>query len=105
MERIYYTVSETAALLGESAVTVRFWCNSFGKLLDPKRNAKGNRLFVQKDIDVLKKIKYLTRDCGLSLEATRRRLDTEGKSGNKNLALRDALLAIREELLSIRADL
>ena len=46
MDKLYYTIGEVSELLGETTSLVRFWSNSFPKYIKPKRNAKGNRLFI-----------------------------------------------------------
>lgn len=104
-DKLYYTISQTASILKETPVTVRFWSNTFPKYLKPRRNAKGNRFFTPKDIDTLRKIKYLTRECGLSLEAVQKKLDKTAKGEDKMLAVRDSLLKIRAELERIRESL
>ena len=105
MDKLYWSISETAAVLGETTVTVRFWTNTFSKFLNPKRNAKGNRLNTPSDIEVLKKIKYLVRDSGLSLEAASRRLSKKDDGSDKSLIIRDSLLQIREQLEQIKQSL
>lgn len=105
MDKLYWSISETAAVLGETTVTVRFWTNTFSKFLNPKRNAKGNRLYTPSDIEVLKKIKYLVRDSGLSLEAASRRLSKKDDGSDKSLIIRDSLLQIREQLEQIKQSL
>ena len=57
MEKIYYSIGETAEILGESTSLVRFWTNSFEKFLNPRRNAKGNRIYTADEIDTLKEIR------------------------------------------------
>lgn len=105
MDKLYWSISETAAVLDETTVTVRFWTNTFSKFLNPKRNAKGNRLYTPSDIEVLKKIKYLVRDSGLSLEAASRRLSKKDDGSDKSLIIRDSLLQIREQLEQIKQSL
>lgn len=105
MKKLYYSISETAEMLGESVSTVRFWSNNFDRFLSPRRNAKGNRMFVEKELEVLKKIKYLTRDCGLSLEATSRKLAAKGSESDNLLKIKESLLKIRERLVQIRETL
>ena len=68
MEKLYYTISETAEALGTSVSLVRFWSNSFPKYINPARNAKGNRLYTAKDLDTLRQIQYLVKVKGLTLE-------------------------------------
>lgn len=105
MEKLFYSISETAEMLEETVVTIRFWSNSFTKFLAPRRNAKGNRQYTAEDIDTLKLIKYLTRDCGLSLEATARKLSAGGGERDKLLKIKDSLLQIKTQLEQIRAEL
>ena len=45
MEKLYYSIGEVASELGESVTLVRYWTNYFPQLLDPKRNARGNRYY------------------------------------------------------------
>ena len=57
MEKLIYSIGEVADLLGESTSAVRFWCNSFPKEFNLKRNAKGDRQFRKADIEKLRQIK------------------------------------------------
>lgn len=105
MNKLYYTISEVAQLLDENVSTVRFWSNSFEKYLKPHRNAKGNRMFVDRDIEVLRRIKFLTRDQGMSLDAASRALSQRDDDVDKVLKIRESLLKIRERLVQIRQTL
>lgn len=105
MKKLYYSISEVAEMLEESVSTIRFWSNNFDKHLNPKRNGKGNRLYVEKDLDTLKRIKLLTREEGLSLEAVSRRLADNSSGDDKLLKIRESLLQIRARLVQIRETL
>lgn len=105
MEKMFYSISETAEILGETTVTVRFWSNTFGRYLAPHRNAKGNRQFTPKDIETLKQIHYLCRECGLSLEAVSRKLSAKDNDSDKMLIIRESLLKIKSRLEHIRETL
>ena len=67
MEKLFYSISETAELLGESVSAIRFWSNQFPKFVKPQRNAKGNRQYTAADIKALKQIKLLVKDGGMTL--------------------------------------
>ena len=56
MERLFYTIGEVADMLEVNVSLVRYWSDNFSRFLKPHRNAKGNRLYTQEDIDVLKQI-------------------------------------------------
>ena len=66
MEKLYYTIGEVSEILGESASLVRFWTNSFPKVLKPKRNAKGNRLYTKDDLAALQQIHLLVKEQGMT---------------------------------------
>lgn len=101
MDKLYYGISEVAEMVGETPVTVRFWSNNFSKYLSPKRNSKGNRFYTADQVEIVKKIKYLTRDCGLTLDAVARKLSQKDKGEDKTLIIRDSLLDIRAQLEQI----
>lgn len=105
MKKLYYSISEVAELLDENVSTIRFWSNNFEKRLNPKRNGKGNRMYVEKDLDTLRRIKVLTREEGLSLEAVSRRLSDNSSGDDKLMKIRESLLQIRARLVQIRETL
>ena len=105
MEKLYYTISETAEILGESTSLVRFWSNSFPKYIKPNRNAKGNRLFTAEDIDTLKQIHYLVKTKGLTLEGAAKQLAAGRSSVDKRVRALDSLKEIRAQLVEVRKSL
>lgn len=105
MEKIYYTIGETAEILGESTSLVRFWTNSFEKFLNPRRNAKGNRIFTADEIDTLKQIHLLVKEQGMTLEGAARRLAEDRRSVDSRVKALDTLKEIRAQLAEIRSSL
>lgn len=102
MEKLYYSISEVAEMLGENASLVRFWSNSFTKYLKPYRNAKGNRMYKQEDINVLKQIHYLVKEKGLTLEGASMALAGDRSKVDKKVRALDSLKEIRAQLLKVR---
>ena len=94
-----------AGILGENASLVRFWTNSFEKFLKPRRNAKGNRLYTQEDIDTLKQIHLLVKEQGMTLEGAARRLTEDRRSVDSRVKVLDTLKDIRAQLEEIRRSL
>ncbi|MEO0292640.1 MAG: MerR family transcriptional regulator [candidate division WOR-3 bacterium] len=82
MKKLFYTIKEVSNLLGESESTLRFWEGEF-KELKPRRGSGGKRLYSEKDIELLKKIKYLLREKKLSLDGAKKHLS--GKVGELDL--------------------
>ena len=105
MEKLYYTISEAAGLLGENVSLVRFWSNSFPKYIKPKRNAKGNRLYTAEDIETLKQIHFLVKDQGLTLEGAARKMAAERKSVEGRVKVLDSLKDIRRQLVAVKKSL
>lgn len=105
MEKLFYSISETAELLGISVSKVRFWANSFPKQIKPQRNAKGNRQFTKEDIEMLKNIQFLVTERGLTLDGVARELGPGQKSAAKTVKALESLKAIRAQLMEIKASL
>ena len=105
MQKYFYTIGEVAAILNESTSLVRFWANEFPRFIKPQRNAKGNRLFTQQDVDTLRTIHHLVKVEGLTLEGASKRLKDETKGEASRMKVLDTLKQIRQQLTEIRAEL
>ena len=105
MEKIYWTIGEVSEILGESSSLVRFWTNSFSKLLKPDRNAKGNRLYKRDEVELLKQIHYLVKIKGMTLEGAGKTLAAERRSVEARVKAMDALKEIRAQLKEVRDSL
>lgn len=73
--KLYYSIGEVAAMLGEAPSVLRFWEGEFD-CLRPVKNRRGVRNYTQHDIDLLRRIQYLTRQCGYTLEGAREQMRT-----------------------------
>lgn len=73
MEKLYYSIGEVSEMLGEPQSVLRFWETEFD-CIRPVKNRRGSRSYTAHDIDLLRRIHYLTRDCGYTLEGAREQL-------------------------------
>lgn len=105
MEKLFYSISETAEILGESTSAIRFWSNHFARFVKPQRNAKGNRLYTAEDIEVLKQIKLLVKDGGLTLDGAAKKLANERGYVEKKARALESLKSIKKELEAVRKSL
>lgn len=105
MEKLFYTIGETAEILGESTSLVRYWSNEFPKYVSPRRNAKGNRLFTAEDIEALKRIHYLVKVKGMTLEGASAQLAGEHSKVDKKVRALESLREIRGMLEDIRKEI
>ena len=105
MEKLYYSIGEVAALIGENVSLVRFWTDSFPEFLHPERNAKGNRMYRAGDVETIRKIHFLVKDCGLTLEGAAKKLKNETGKVDGVFRAVEALKGIRAQLEEIRGTL
>jgi len=76
-EKRYYSIGEIAKAFGVNASLIRFWDQEF-EMIQPKKNAKGNRMFTPEDLKNLELIYHLVKERGFTLEGARIHLK-EGK--------------------------
>lgn len=105
MEKLYYSIGEVAGALGENVSLVRFWSDSFPKLLKPVRNAKGNRMYTSDDLETFRQIHFLVKNCGLTLEGTYRKMLTEKDKVAQASRMLALLRQVRSELEDVRKNL
>lgn len=105
MAKLFYTISEVAETLGETVSLVRFWSNSFPRYVKPQRNAKGNRLYTESDIEALKQIHYLVKTKGMTLEGAASQMGSDHSSTDRSVKALESLREIRRQLLEIKKGL
>lgn len=105
MNKLYYTIGEVARLLGESTSLVRFWTNYYSKYLKPQRNAKGNRLYKEDELEFLKTVHFLVKEQGMTLEGAEKKIAESRKSVESKVKAIEALKAIRTQLKDVRNSL
>ena len=107
-EKLFYTMGEVAEMFDVNQSLLRYWESQF-KILRPKRNKKGNRLFTQEDIRNLKLIYHLVKERGMTLEGAKKALrgaQADGGSDmNRDAELMERLQRIRSLLEEVREDL
>lgn len=106
---MYYGIGEVSQMLGVNASLLRFWETEFPTLLKPHKNKKGNRSYTPEDIELLKRIYHLTRDCGMTLDGVRQQLRNEQSNQRSGVAseqqLIDTLQQMRDFLEELKSSL
>lgn len=72
-KKLYYSIGEVAAMLDVAPSVLRFWETEFD-CIRPTKNRRGSRSYTEHDIELLRRIHYLTRDCGYTLEGAREQM-------------------------------
>ena len=109
-DKLYYRIGEVEELTGVPAYVLRYWESEF-KLLRPKKNPAGQRVYRHRDLELVKRIKTLLYDERLTLEGAKKRLLAETRRspqlelGIREVAYADALRRIRDRLTTLRARL
>ena len=104
MEKKYYSIREVAEKIGEPQSTLRFWEKEI-PLLNPGKSAGGTRRYVQKDIELLRQIKFLIDEQHLTLEGVKERLLNHTEEDERRIKVIQKLQNVRKELLAIRLEL
>jgi DNA-binding transcriptional MerR regulator len=103
-EKRYYSIGEVAKAFDVNASLIRFWEKEFD-VLQPKKNAKGNRKFTPEDINNLKFIYHLVKERGFTLEGAKTHLKEEKQKSLHNFEIINKLEAIKVQLLKIKEQL
>ena len=89
---MYKTISEVVKIIGLKSKkgqsipthTIRFWETQF-KQVKPKLLNSNRRYYDQKTIDILKKIKFLLKDQGMTINGVKKILDNSNNNDTLNL--------------------
>ncbi|MEO2050873.1 MerR family transcriptional regulator [Flagellimonas beolgyonensis] len=103
-EKRYYGIGEVAKAFGVNTSLIRFWEKEFD-VLQPKKNAKGNRKFTPEDIKNLQLIYHLVKERGFTLDGAKTHLKEEKQKALSNFEVIEKLQKVRAELLKIKEQL
>lgn len=72
-DKLYFRVKEVSQLVGVPPYVLRFWETEFSQIR-PKRTASGQRLYRQRDVERLLRIRHLLHEKKFTIEGARRHL-------------------------------
>ena len=101
--KLYYSIGEVAAMLDVAPSVLRFWESEFD-CIKPVKNKRGTRSYTARDIELLRRIHYLTRECGYTLEGAREQMRTRPIDDPK-MELVNNLTAVRQFLVELKEQL
>ncbi|HSR59181.1 MAG TPA: MerR family transcriptional regulator [Robiginitalea sp.] len=103
-EKRYYGIGEVARAFDVNTSLIRFWEKEFD-VLQPKKNAKGNRKFTPQDIKNLELIYHLVKERGFTLDGAKTHLkENRHKTLTKYEIIRK-LERVKAELIKIKDQL
>lgn len=103
-EKRYYGIGEVARAFDVNTSLIRFWEKEFD-VIQPKKNAKGNRKFTPGDIKNLQLIYHLVKERGFTLEGAKIHLREERQKTLSNFEIIQKLERIKAELVKIKDQL
>ena len=105
IKKQYYTIGEVAELLSENASLIRYWHSQFEEI-QPKKNRKGERIFTEKDIELLKNIHFLLKVKKMTIKGAKDIISGANlKSMEKERQMLEMLIKMRDFLLDLRNSL
>ena len=92
IQKLYYSIGEVSDILDVKKYVLRYWEKEFFSL-SPAKNSAGNRVYKEKDINLLKLIKYLLYDKKYTIEGanelvrrlSRKDIDEFAKTGKLSI--------------------
>ncbi|HYW34518.1 MAG TPA: MerR family transcriptional regulator [Balneolaceae bacterium] len=76
MKKLYYSIGEVSEITGIEPHVLRYWESVFDDL-SPKKNKAGNRVFKEKDIKTVVRLKKLIKDKKYSTKGAKQVLENE----------------------------
>ncbi|MEJ5263174.1 MAG: MerR family transcriptional regulator [Ignavibacterium sp.] len=74
IKKLYYSISEVSKLTGIEQYILRYWETEFEQL-KPQKNRAGNRIYTNKDIQLILYIKNLLRERKYTIEGAKKILE------------------------------
>lgn len=103
LTKVYYTITEVAAMFGVNASLLRFWEKEFISFIgNVKKNKKGDRYYNVQDIENLKILFHLIKERKMTLEGAREFLKDNKKKVKDDVSLIDHLLEIKTFLQDLK---
>ena len=93
-----YSISDLERLLSVKGYVIRYWEKEI-PLIQPIRDTLGRRVYSDRDLELLVRLKYLLYERRFTIEGARAQLYHELTGGNQDL--RAGISALRSELLSL----
>src|ERR671919_1551111 len=79
-KRLYYKIGEACKALGIQPYVLRYWETEFPALA-PSKSRSGQRVYSEKEIEIIRRIKELLYDEGYTIAGAKKKLETELASG------------------------
>jgi DNA-binding transcriptional MerR regulator len=103
-DRLYFRIGDVAELCRLPAYVLRFWETEFPQL-KPAKSGSGQRMYRQRDVEVVVRIRRLLYEEGFTIPGARQQLKAEAKPGKTQSALAFPKKSQPDELRRVRQGL
>ena len=79
-KRLYYKIGEACKALGIQPYVLRYWETEFSAL-SPSKSRSGQRVYSEKELEVIRRIKELLYEEGYTIAGAKKKLEAELASG------------------------
>lgn len=105
MDKVYHSISEVSKLTHLPSSTLRYWEEQFAQL-KPRKNDKGRRFYTDRDVELIKRIKYIRDDLKITrISAIKKELLRNVKKVDSRQKATEFLQKVREQLVELRKNI
>jgi DNA-binding transcriptional MerR regulator len=79
-KRLYYKIGEACKALGIQPYVLRYWETEF-PVLSPSKSRSGQRVYSEKELEVIRRIKELLYEEGYTIAGAKKKLEAELTAG------------------------
>ena len=111
IKKLYYSISEVSKITGIEQYVLRYWETEFEQL-KPQKNRAGNRIYTNKDIQLILHIKNLLRERKYTIEGAKKIMENyspekilQTSEPEKNISEISEPVVLKKEKTSVYNDL
>ncbi len=101
IKKLYYGIGEVADIFDVNTSLIRFWEKEFD-IIKPKKNAKGNRMFTEADVDNFFIIYHLVKERGFTLQGAKEKLKNNKEDTINQIEIIKSLKDVKSFMLELR---
>ncbi len=101
IKKLYYSIGEVANIFDVNTSLIRFWEKEFD-ILKPKKNAKGNRMFTEADLNNYFIIYHLVKERGYTLQGAKEKLKDNKDDTINQIEIVKSLDEVKSFLLELK---
>jgi DNA-binding transcriptional MerR regulator len=102
--KLYYSIREVSEALDLNPSLLRYWETEF-PMLQPKKNRKGNRMYTEKDLELLRQIRHLLKERKFTIKGALTHLSDKGQARAETLTIQERLRNLRAGLMELKKTL